>query len=549
MKRNLILFGAAAGGVFALAVVALDWLGSLLAGLPRVSFTLFDTLARILPGRFITFFIDSMVAAISRLQVGPTSSVAKQVEQFTAVILFLIIGVVLGGVLALVGMAQKGRYFSQLDGIGSGLGALFGLALVVAAVSTGFQQSDALLAAVWIVGVMSLWGWMTGRTVQLWAAPQAAGVDPRARRQFLWLVGAGTFTLIVSAGGVALLSGRKQIPQTGQSGNTPIPPESPAELANASNTSGPAQSPPLPVLQARFPAVPGTRPELTSNENFYRVDINTLPPHIDASTWVLELGGLVNKPLSLSLDELRARPSTREAITLECISNPIGGDLTSTCTYTGVPLKDLLNEAGLQGSAQEIYIESADGFYESVPMSDAMDERTLLVYEMNDQPLPFSHGYPLRIYIPNHFGMKQPKWITKMTVIDHQGSGYWVDRGWSATAIPPTTSVIDAVDTGSATPPDNLVEVGGIAYAGARGISKVEVQVDGGDWAQAELRQPPLSPLTWVQWRYRWQGASSGMHTFTVRATDGTGQPQVTQRTPPSPDGATGLYSKDEIIP
>jgi hypothetical protein len=190
---------------------------------------------------------------------------------------------------------------------------------------------------------------------------------------------------------------------------------------------------------------------------------------------------------------------------------------------------------------------AVDGFYESMPVSEAMDDRTLLVYQMNGQPLPIEHGYPLRVYIPNHFGMKQPKWLISLEVIDHHASGYWVDRGWDNQAIPPTTSVMDAVDAEGYDPKTGLLPVGGIAYAGARGISKVEVQVDNGPWAAAELRTPPLSPLTWVQWRYFWK-SQIGQHIFRVRAYDGTGQLQVESPAPPEPTGATGIDSVSTFI-
>jgi hypothetical protein len=270
-------------------------------------------------------------------------------------------------------------------------------------------------------------------------------------------------------------------------------------------------------------------------------------PNVDGGKWRLEVKGLVDHPLHLSLDEIHARPSVSQAVTLECISNEVGGDLTSTSPWTGVRLKDILAEAGLKPGAKEIYIQAADGYYESVPMSDAMDDRTILAYLMNGEPLLVEHGYPLRIYIPNRFGMKQPKWITSLEVIDHPATGYWVERGWSNEAIPPTTSVIDAVDTDAYDPQTGLVPVGGIAYAGARGISKVELQVDDGPWEPAELRTPALSPLTWIQWRYLWK-SQIGQHTFRVRAYDGTGLLQAAEPAPPAPDGATGIDSTNAFI-
>jgi DMSO/TMAO reductase YedYZ molybdopterin-dependent catalytic subunit len=305
-------------------------------------------------------------------------------------------------------------------------------------------------------------------------------------------------------------------------------------------TSGPAASPSKEVLAGRIEPAPGTRPEVTANDDFYRIDIDTRAPQVDAGRWQLELGGLVNNSMTLTLQEIRSRPSVSQYITLSCISNPIAGDLISTSLFTGLRLKDLLDEAGLSPQAQELFIESTDGFFESVSMEDMMDPRTLLVYEMNGQPLPAEHGYPLRIYIPNRFGMKQPKWIIRMKAIAGEGSGYWVERGWSKEAIVRTTSVIDKVTVqqdGSET-----ALAGGIAYAGARGISKVEIQIDDGPWTAAELRDPPLSPLAWVQWRHR-ATVQPGDHVARVRAYDGGGKLQVLQSSPSHPDGATGIDS------
>jgi hypothetical protein len=159
---------------------------------------------------------------------------------------------------------------------------------------------------------------------------------------------------------------------------------------------------------------------------------------------------------------------------------------------------------------------------------------------MNGETLPVEHGFPLRIYIPNRYGMKQPKWITRIEAIDREGSGYWVDRGWSEEARPQIVSVIDTVAKDK--PTEAKIPIGGIAWAGDRGIQKVELQVDDGEWVEAALRVPPLSPLTWVQWRYDWP-ASPGRHTFTVRATDGTGAEQIKQEQGVRPDGATGYHS------
>jgi DMSO/TMAO reductase YedYZ molybdopterin-dependent catalytic subunit len=413
-------------------------------------------------------------------------------------------------------------------------------------ISLGFPAVGPLVSAAWLALVLLGWGWILGRLIQIGIVPREPGVVDPSRRQFLYLVGVGSFTILVTSVGVSLVSSNQSIPGTGQQpGAKPTGPEG---LANASTTSGPAQSPSTAALAARFPAITGTRSELTSNLDFYRVDINTVSPRVDGTSWRLDLVGLVDRPLHLTLDEIRSRPSQSQAITQECISNQLGGDLISSALWTGVRLKDLLAEAGVKPGAMEISIQAADGFYESLPMSEAMDDRTLLVYEMNGETLPVDHGFPLRIYIPNHYGMKQPKWITRMEVVDHDVVGYWVERGWSKDAIPQTTSVIDTVAINDFNSQTGILPVGGIAYAGARGVSKVEIQVDNGAWETAELRSPPLSPLTWVEWRYQWK-AIQGTHTFRVRATDGAGKVQTADVADTFPDGATGLDYRTDIIP
>jgi hypothetical protein len=238
-----------------------------------------------------------------------------------------------------------------------------------------------------------------------------------------------------------------------------------------------------------------------------------------------------------------AFPPVTQAITLSCISNQVGGDLIGTSNWTGARLRDVLKELGLRPEANELFIESADGFFESVAKEDLTDPRTLLVYGMNGETLPVKHGFPLRIYIPDRYGMKQPKWIRRIEAIEHEGIGYWVNRGWSAEARPHVVSVIDTVAMDHVV--DGKIPIGGIAWAGDRSIQKVEVQVDDGDWVEATLRTPPLSSLTWVQWRYDWP-MTPGEHTFTVRTTDGSGALQIEEQRNTFPDGATGYHT--EII-
>ncbi len=532
MKRPVLWIGTITGILSAFVVAALNYLGAQWLGLPRASFILFDWMARHLPGSLLTSAIDAIVTIVTRLNLGPTSTVAKQVELSIAVVQFVVLGGVLGFVLAALyrrGSTDLGSY-----------GAVGGLLLAIPPILIVFTlpPAPAGIAAslIWLALVLTGWGWLLGRLIVTLINQQPEPAEEMSRRQFLWLVGVGSFTVVATALGVSLLTKQDNEQTAGQG---------PAGTAEMPASSGPAQSPPQATLEARIQPAPGTRPEVTSNQDFYRIDINTVPPKVDGQSWRLQVVGLVDNPLELSLDDLRAMPQVSQMITLECISNRLGGDLISTALWTGVPFKYVLEKAGLQSSAKEIYITSVDGFYESVPLDEAMDGRTLLVYEMNGEPLPVPHGYPLRIYIPGHFGMKQPKWIEKLEVIDKAGTGYWVVRGWSEKAIPPTTSVIDTVADQSVQA--GKIPVGGIAYSGDRGINKVEIQVDDGPWQEAELRDPPLSPLTWVQWRYDWE-AQAGRHTFRVRAYDGTGALQTTESAPPHPNGATGIFSEEKLI-
>ena len=175
----------------------------------------------------------------------------------------------------------------------------------------------------------------------------------------------------------------------------------------------------------------------------------------------------------------------------------------------------------------------------------------MLTYAWDGRPIPFDHGFPLRIWIPDRYGMKQPKWITGIEVVSESASrdGYWVERGWDEVARIHTTSVVDtvAIDSIIEREDERLIPIGGIAFAGARGVSRVEVRVDGdGPWHEARLRSP-LSDTTWVIWRYDWP-FEAGRHTFEVRAVESDGTPQMTGVNPARPSGATGIHSRQASL-
>jgi DMSO/TMAO reductase YedYZ molybdopterin-dependent catalytic subunit len=292
---------------------------------------------------------------------------------------------------------------------------------------------------------------------------------------------------------------------------------------------------------------PGTRPEYTPVKDHYQVFIGLEPLTIDGSTWHLPVTGLVENPLMLTLDDIRNNyPARSQYITLSCISGRVGTTLISTTEWTGASVQDVLADARLQPGAKYLHIRSGDGFYETIPL-DLIDSdpRIMFCYAWDGNTLPQDHGYPLRIWIPDRFGMKQPKWITSVEVTGDYTQGYWVERGWDEVAQVKTTSVIDtvAVDAVIQDGDQKRVPVGGIAWAGARGISRVDVRVDGGPWQPAQLRAP-LSETTWVIWRYEWP-FQVGHHRFEVRCAEGDGTPQIEEVNAPHPSGATGIHQKE----
>lgn len=282
----------------------------------------------------------------------------------------------------------------------------------------------------------------------------------------------------------------------------------------------------------------------TPNDAFYVVSKNLIDPSVSEGDWSLEFGGMVEQPLTLSYSDILTRPSTEFPSTLECISNQVGGDLISNTTWTGFPLRDLLDEVGLQPGVIDLQLEAADGYVESIPLEEALSPDTMLVYLMDGVPLPDKHGYPLRLIVPGIFGMKNVKWITAIKPVGEDIQGFWQHRGWSDIARVKTMSRLDIPHRGYKAKLGEVVPIGGIAFAGDRGISKVEVSLDGGEtWQEARLSDVPSS-LTWRLWRLDYLADEPGIKKTVVRATDGTGQLQSSERAEILPDGASG-YDKD----
>jgi DMSO/TMAO reductase YedYZ molybdopterin-dependent catalytic subunit len=279
----------------------------------------------------------------------------------------------------------------------------------------------------------------------------------------------------------------------------------------------------------------------TPNPDFYITSYSGTP-RVDAAYWKLQIHGLVAHPLTLSYAELKRQPAIREMLTYECISNTPDGSAISSAVFTGTRLKPLLERAGIRAGAVYAAMHAADGYYTGVPIEEIMNGDTFLLYEMNGTPLPPVHGYPVRIFIPGKYGMKQPKWITEINFVDKKFTGYWEARGWSDEAWrkvnsglfhpQPDWSVFSffAPPSAKLAPGPNILW--GWAFAGKSGIRGVDVSTDGGkSWHKADLVENS-SPNVWTVWKYPFAPAR-GSYQLRIRATDGNGvsqPPTSTQR-------------------
>jgi DMSO/TMAO reductase YedYZ molybdopterin-dependent catalytic subunit len=307
----------------------------------------------------------------------------------------------------------------------------------------------------------------------------------------------------------------------------------------------------LPAPAVRAPAVPagtefripGLTPFFTSNSSFYRVDTDLVLPQVAPETWTLRIDGMVDHELDISFAELLKMPLTETDITLVCVSNSVGGTYNGNARWLGVPLAGLLRRAGVQAGADQVLSAATDGMTISTPVATIMDGRdALLAVGMNGQPLPVAHGFPARMIVPGLYGyVSATKWVTRLTITTFaKQRAYWTQRGYAAQAPIKTESRID-VPQPLAQVKAGRVAVAGVAWAPARGIAGVEVNVDNGPWQTATLAAADGSD-TWRQWMWPWD-ARPGLHTLQVRATDTSGATQTPARANPFPNGASGWDS------
>jgi len=287
-------------------------------------------------------------------------------------------------------------------------------------------------------------------------------------------------------------------------------------------------------------------PEITSNDQFYIVSKNLFSdPVVGAGLWQLSVDGHVDHPFTLTYDELLALPMQQQYESMMCVSNEVGGQYMSNALWEGVPLRQLLQRAGVKAGAIKVVFYAVDGYSDSIHLDKALEPTTLLAVHMNGAILPQGHGFPARMLVPGIYGMKHCKWVNRIEVVKDNYQGYWQVRGWSDAAPVRLTARVDTPLIGTNVPLNQTTYIGGVAFSGNKGISEVDVSLDAGNtWRRATLKHP-RSNLTWVLWEYPWRPTTRGTYTLVVRAIDMEGNVQDPRQEPPAPNGSSGYDGFD----
>lgn len=400
------------------------------------------------------------------------------------------------------------------------LTVLAGAAAVLRPQTGSFAWLPALTAAVVGVAALEL---LVHRTGLIRQGPPVPG-EP-TRRGLLALGGAGLGAVALGGGGQALVRRRTPTTITLPGALDPLPPLAKGvDLGKA-----------------------GIAPFVTPNDEFYRIDTALLVPRVDPRDWSLTIDGDVPSPFTIDLDELLAMPAVERDVTLNCVSNPVGGPYIGNARWLGVLTRELFARAGLDEDPRnpdlQVLSTSTDGMTISTPLSALLDDRDALVaIGMNGEPLAAERGFPARLLTPRLYGfVGATKWLSRMTVTRYdEHPAYWTERGWATDGTVRTQSRIDTPAPSAGLDPGRTT-VGGVAWAQGRGITKVEVRIDDGPWQRATLGAE-ADVDCWRQWFLPWD-AGDGRHDLTVRATDGTGEVQTSETADPFPSGATGLHS------
>lgn len=286
---------------------------------------------------------------------------------------------------------------------------------------------------------------------------------------------------------------------------------------------------------------------ITPTEDFYLTSSHG-EPAVDENTWSLKIDGLVRNPLRFSYQEMRALPAYETTLTLECISNSVGGRFIGNADWKGTLLKPLMERAAVLPEAKYAVFYGAEGYTTGHPLERLADPANFLAYQMNGEPLTRQHGFPLRVLMPGRYGMKMPKWLTRIELVNKEYLGFWEWQGWSNRGDRQTTAVLDDPRNQAKISGETFV-VTGYAIGDQSGVSKVEISTDGGGhWDQVEIFSNPNPSQVWAFWKYVWKNPLKGKQTLKVRATDGRGKLQSASERGDWPDGATGYHSIEVIV-
>ena len=519
--RTFILPGAAAGLTGGLAMITLMMLLRTLAGVPTIMELLGDRIAPLIPVDTFLFLLGFFGGYNQFKQLGIGAAILGQLGVAVA-----------GGVaLALLARRELARPDAQdrpLWGVGrrtvSIIAALTTLAwLILVAVlfpnlgTHYFGLPPGSATIVTIIGmalVLATYAAVTVATFRLLtsrarATAEASGpavvvADPGRRR--LLIGGAGIVMAASSAGMLARLYSGATFSYDG--------------MQNIGANLAP----------------------ITPNDKFYVVTKNVVDPRVNRALWALEVNGLVDRPQTYDLARIEAMSPIEQETTLMCISNPIAWGLISNAVWTGIPMRTLLEEAGVRDGAIEVKLHGADGYTDTFSIAKAMEDTTLVAYGMNGEPLPQRHGFPARVIVPGLYGEKNVKWVTRIEVVDTDAKGFYETQGWGPDFTVPNRSRIDGPGLTEPFRAGSTVSLNGMAFAGDRGVSAVEVSTDGQqNWQPAEISYPGTR-LTWSFWRYDWVPERAGDHELAVRMTDGDGMLQTAEIRGTAPQGATGYH-------
>lgn len=489
-RRRALLLGALA----AAPALAATWV--MHVGSPRIPFAptaLADRVIRLTPG-------DVSTAAIEHLH-----HAAQQLLVAFDVALFVAIGAVIATAVNRASWA----------------GAAWAMTTLLAALAAPVDPSlPGALAAATVAGALF------GVALRSLLKPSVTPPADVTRRRTLVVLGTGTAGMLVAAHPlgrpVGWLAGRPRRLNAGAPQRAPV------------------------ARRPAFPAIAGLAPEITPVGDHYVVDIDVNDPVVDGPSWRLRVSGLVREPLELSFGDLQREFSLAEEIAvLTCISNEVGGPLVGCSRWEGVLLSDLLARSKPRAGADTLVVRCADGYSAGLPLEAATHRSALLAIAQDGESLSRDHGFPCRLCLPALYGMLNPKWVNAIELADGRYVGYWAQQGWSPTAVVGTESRIDTPRRARA---GSAIWIAGVAWAGVRGIRRVEVSTDrGASWQDAELHRP-LSPWAWTQWGHRWTPARPGSYHVLCRATDGGGALQAATRRAPFPSGAAGYHEVEIAV-